>query len=93
MLILLWFSIPNSVTYIDDGAFYDCDNLKSITIPESVTHIGKDAFYLSGLENAVFQDPEGWKITKFSHTSSFFYMGPSSAAETLIQNYIYWDKG
>ena len=86
-------SIPNSVTYIDDGAFYDCDNLKSITIPESVTHIGKDAFYLSGLENDVFQDPEGWKITKFSHTSSFFYMGPSSAAETLIQNYIYWDKG
>ena len=37
--------IPNSVTSIGDGAFYDCDGLTSITIPNSVTSIGDGAFY------------------------------------------------
>ena len=37
--------IPESVTSIGEDAFYDCDNLTSITLPESVTSIGEDAFY------------------------------------------------
>ena len=36
--------IPNSVTGIGNGAFKDCDALKSIVIPESVIHIGEGAF-------------------------------------------------
>lgn len=38
--------IPNdgSVTSIDDGAFYGCSSLTSITIPNSVTSIGRSAF-------------------------------------------------
>ena len=36
--------IPNSVTSIGDGAFYNCESLQSITIPNSVTKIGNRAF-------------------------------------------------
>lgn len=36
--------IPNSVTIIGDGAFFDCDGLTSITIPNSITRIGVGAF-------------------------------------------------
>ncbi len=37
--------IPDSVTSIGDGAFFNCDFLTSVTIPDSVTSIGKRAFY------------------------------------------------
>ena len=36
--------IPNGVTSIGIGAFYDCSSLSSITIPDSVTSIGQNAF-------------------------------------------------
>ena len=43
-------TIPNSVTSIGEGAFYDCSGLTSITIPNSVTSIGEGAFqFCSGL--------------------------------------------
>ncbi len=38
-------TIPDSVTRIGYGAFFDCDSLTSVTIPDSVTSIGKYAFY------------------------------------------------
>ena len=38
------FTIPNSVTNIEDWAFDSCENLASITIPNSVTNIGSYAF-------------------------------------------------
>lgn len=44
------YSIPNSVTSIDEYAFYGCHRLTSLIIPESVTTIDALAFYqCSGL--------------------------------------------
>ena len=37
--------IPDSVTSIGDGAFYECRSLTSITIGSNVTSIGNEAFY------------------------------------------------
>ena len=36
--------IPNSVTIIGDGAFFDCSGLSGLCIPNSVTTIGPNAF-------------------------------------------------
>ena len=42
---LISIKLPESVTFIDDYAFYSCKNLVSLNIPESVTRIGGFAFY------------------------------------------------
>ncbi|MBU4365925.1 MAG: leucine-rich repeat domain-containing protein [Verrucomicrobia bacterium] len=39
------YTIPNNVTSIGDGAFYNCTGLTSVTIPNSVNCIGSEAFY------------------------------------------------
>ena len=39
------FTIPDSVTSIEDYAFYNCTSLTDVTIPDSVTSIGYEAFY------------------------------------------------
>ena len=37
-------SLPNTITFIDQGAFMECVNLRRINIPESVTSIGTGVF-------------------------------------------------
>jgi len=38
------YTIPASVSNIEDWSFYYCTNLTSVTIPNSVTNLGSDAF-------------------------------------------------
>lgn len=46
--------IPDSVTSIGNGAFYDCDGLTSINIPDSVTSIGNNVFsFCTGLTSII----------------------------------------
>ena len=42
---LITITLPNSVTSIGPGAFYECSSLRSVTIPSSFTSIGESAFY------------------------------------------------
>ena len=49
-------TIPDSVTDIYEGAFYNCINLTSIEIPNSVTSIGWNAFSGSGLVSVTIPD-------------------------------------
>jgi hypothetical protein len=44
-------TIPNTVTSITEGAFYNCSGLTAVTIPESVTNIGNSVF--AGCEKLV----------------------------------------
>ena len=41
---LLSVTLPNTITFIDQGAFMECVNLRRIDIPESVTSIGTGVF-------------------------------------------------
>ena len=51
-------TIPEEVTTIGEGAFYQCSSLKSVTIPEGVTTIAGALFYqCSSLESVII--PEG----------------------------------
>ena len=52
-------TILEGVTAIGDSAFYNCTNLKSVSIPKSIVTIGKYAFRYTALENITI--PEGVK--------------------------------
>jgi hypothetical protein len=63
--------IPNSVTSIGYGAFYECFSLTSVVIPRSVTSIGENAFYgcynltVKGYKNSYAQTYAGQKGIPF----------------------------
>ena len=63
-------TIPNSVTSIGDGAFYDCESLTSVTIPNSVTNIGYDAFDYSSLKDVYYGGAkEEWDKINISYSN------------------------
>ena len=39
------YTVPNSVTNIGDGAFYDCSGLTGVTLPDGIVRIGDSAFF------------------------------------------------
>ena len=57
--------IKDGVTSIGNCAFYECTNLKSITIPNSVTSIGSLEFVgCSNLENVYITDTKELRFSK-----------------------------
>ena len=49
-------TIPNSVIFIGQSAFYACSELESIVIPNGITIIERDSFYGCGLTNLTIPD-------------------------------------
>lgn len=61
----------DSVTEIDEGAFWDCPSLHEIVIPNSVTKIGNRAFYgCKSLEEIVIPN----SVTEIGDDAFFNYM-------------------
>ena len=61
-----YFIIPDSVTSIGFGAFYDCSSLQSVTIPDSVTSIGNGAFEGCGSLQSIFISHKTYDRLKFN---------------------------
>ena len=72
------YTIPNTITSIENYAFQQAPNLTSITIPASVTNIGNYTFISSGLTSVIFESPANLETLKVSIGSNptFFGSGP-----------------
>ncbi|MBQ5779187.1 MAG: leucine-rich repeat protein [Paludibacteraceae bacterium] len=69
-------TIPNSVTSIEGGAFYDCYGLTSITIPNSVTSIGDGAFrFCSNIETADISSQAAFNAIAFTDKLTSIILG------------------
>ena len=80
------FTIPNSVTSIDNGAFHGCESLTSVTIPNSVTSIGDWAF--NGCESLTsISIPEGCSYADNSFPSGCKVTVRASAKKPSAASY------
>ena len=64
--------IPSNVTQVGGAAFYECDNLTSISIPSGVTRIGDYAFI--GCENLVITCSSGSVAEKYAIEQGIDYV-------------------
>ena len=75
-------TIPNSITSIDFGTFYNCSSLTEITIPNSVSSVGSSAFSgCSGLTDVVIPN----SVTSIEN-NAFYDTG-------IYNNESNWDNG
>jgi len=87
--------IPDSVTEIEESAFYYADKLKSIEIPDSVTKVGARAFaWCNALENITF----GTNVTEipeycFNHCESLLTLTiPSTITKIGVRAFSYCEN-
>lgn len=66
------FTIPDSVTIIDDGAVAFSKNLKCVTIPDSVESIGSEAFAGCSCLTTVHMSNSVKKIGKWAFVACTF---------------------
>jgi hypothetical protein len=79
------YTIPNSVTAIGEGAFFNAGNLDSVTIPNSVTAIGEHAFGGCCRKTSITIPNSVTAIGKYAfagYKMGYSIFGPSSVIET-----------
>ena len=75
--------IPSSISKINDYAFYNCGNIKSVTFPDTLTAVGKSAFSgCTGLEKVNINNLRTWYEINFSDA----YSNPLYHAKNLYIN-------
>lgn len=74
-------SLPQSVTYIGEEAFGDCEDLETINFPEGLTSIGYDAFY------------DCVKLTEINLPESLTYIGNYAFCECEALDNVVLPKG
>ena len=81
------YEIPDSVCEIDDWAFSDCRNLKTVVIPDSVQRIGEGAFFhCENLERVIIP----YSVDSIDDTA---FRGCSKLKEVYIQSKTIKDLG
>ena len=80
-----------SVTSIGEKAFYDCDDLTSVTIGNSVTSIGRDAFlYCYGIKSVHITDIAAWCNIEFGANPLYYahhlYLNGEEVKDLVIPN-------
>lgn len=87
-------NIPDSVTYIGEQAFSECDDLENINIPHSVTYIGEQAFskcdslsnILVDTDNKYYSSLNGNLYDKYKTTLIQYAIGKSDYSFTIPAN-------
>ena len=84
--------IPNSVLRIEEHAFYDCEQLLTVTIGSGVTYIGFDAFYYAyNVEDVyMYADPEALDWSNEGGCDDFKTSGGSTICH--VSNAAAWTK-
>lgn len=97
--IITEFVIPDTVTAVALGAFYNCNKMRSVTIGSGVKKIGRTAFTAcDSLTIAIFKDTSGWYVSTSETATSgtnLTLTSTSTAANYLrntYQNYFWFDK-
>lgn len=72
-------TLPDSIEYIDTGAFAACQSLQTINIPSEIRELGQDAFFLCNKLNGVTL-PEG--LEKIG-SGALFYVNTASGKKSI----------
>lgn len=89
--------LPSGITKINQGAFYNCRSLTSITLPDSVTSIGYRTFYeCRSLTNITIPNSTtsiGDRVFDYCYSlRSINFQGTKSQWSAIRKGY-YWDGG
>lgn len=88
------FTIPDTVKTIATSAFYNCVNLRDLTISSSVVEIQTYAFTFystSRLNEIIFEEPSGWICTPIEEGGKTYELDASyvkNSGRTALRNHV-----